>query len=210
MIFHEQKGGDLVKYNNSTIKNKILNGMRSNVELYRFFYDNVLAYVCGKTHWKGMCSTSLGTKIANVGDEAFALLLVENSWDCWVERYMRRYKRSEFGELERADKAAQGNLEQDPPAVTPAEGGTGSDDSDERRRAYRKRRITAPVYTVQDGGGRDEEGWCPEAIERYNELRVKVRADRIAQSAFDVNYLAWKKELEEGKRKSRRANAEEP
>ena len=51
---------------------------------------------------------------------------------------------------------------------------------------------------------------CLEAVERYNELRVKVRADRIAQSAFDVKYLAWKKELEEGKRKSRRANAEEP
>lgn len=41
------------------------------------------------------------------------------------------------------------------------------------------------------------------------EIQIQ-RTDRIAQSAFDVNYLAWKKELEEGKRKSRRANAEEP
>ena len=75
MIFHEEKGGDLVKYNDSTIKNKILDGMRSNVELYRFFYDNVLAYVCGKTHWKDMCTTSLGTKIAR-GSAHISLLLL--------------------------------------------------------------------------------------------------------------------------------------
>ena len=197
----------MVRYNDATVKDKILNDMRSNVDLYRFFYDHILAYVCGKTHWKDLCTTTLGSNIVNVGDEAFALLVVENSWDCWAERYMQRYKKEEFEEKERQERASKGLS----PLDTGDESleGADSDKSDERCKTYRKRKITAPLYTVQDGGGRDEEGWCPAAIQRYNALRAKVRENRAEHTTFDVGYLAWKKELAEGRKRNRRVNPDD-
>ena len=61
----------------------IIEAKRNNYDAYAFFCDNILAQVVGKTRWKTTSDTDMIHTFVKVSDEAFALLLLENSWDCW-------------------------------------------------------------------------------------------------------------------------------
>ena len=63
---------------------------------YTLFCDHVLAAVVGKSLWK---TKSVGLRIstiATVSDEAFALLLLLNSWDVWNESNTASNKQARY------------------------------------------------------------------------------------------------------------------
>lgn len=64
----------------------LIANLRQKPSAYKWFYDHILGCVVGKNLWRVNKDEILGTTTATVGDEALALLLLENSWDCWVER----------------------------------------------------------------------------------------------------------------------------
>ena len=59
--------------------------MRKNTnDAYYFFYDCILRCVVGKPEWKRLLRIGQPMcKLVSVSDEAFALLLLENSWKRW-------------------------------------------------------------------------------------------------------------------------------
>ena len=57
--------------------------LRSNAEAYEHFCDEFLPCIVGKTQWSKEIYDKEISKIASVTDEAWALLLLENSWDLW-------------------------------------------------------------------------------------------------------------------------------
>lgn len=69
--------------------NKITGRLREG-EHYNWFCDTVLSCVVGRNLWKGHLPVLRASNIATPSDEALALLLMENSWDCWVERARMR------------------------------------------------------------------------------------------------------------------------
>ena len=73
----------LEKY--SDIELKDFRNMRKNTNnAYNFFYDCIMGCVVGKTEWKRL--VRLGEPMStlfSVSDEAFGLLLLENSWKRW-------------------------------------------------------------------------------------------------------------------------------
>jgi hypothetical protein len=59
--------------------------MRDDAEgAYGLFCEHVLSHVVGRDVWKRLSPTHTVSQIATVSDEAFALLLLENSWEMWV------------------------------------------------------------------------------------------------------------------------------
>lgn len=65
----------------------ILKEKRKSVKAYKWFYDNVLSHVVGRHYWNKYQDEKGGTAMATVSDEALALLLIENSWSCWEEKF---------------------------------------------------------------------------------------------------------------------------
>ena len=70
----------------------ILKGRTNRHNAYTFYCDYFLQCVVGRRGWKkGVDSTEV-REIATVTDEAFGLLLLENSWDKWVDMAKRKKK----------------------------------------------------------------------------------------------------------------------
>ena len=57
--------------------------LRANVEAYGHFCDRILPCVIGKMAWSKDVYSKEISKIATPTDKAWALLLLENSWDLW-------------------------------------------------------------------------------------------------------------------------------
>jgi hypothetical protein len=74
---------DLLKNGEMPDLNLEIMDMRKNREAYTVFCDVVLSLVVGKHMWRSKCWNTPMSEIATVSDEAFALLLVENSWEAW-------------------------------------------------------------------------------------------------------------------------------
>ena len=70
----------------STDLKKMMLEKRKDTEKYTWFYDNVLSCVVGKNYWRGHARMAKATVMASVSDEALALVLLENMWDCMGER----------------------------------------------------------------------------------------------------------------------------
>jgi hypothetical protein len=51
---------------------------------YSMFCEQVLSHVVGREVWKKRCHTNAIEEFVTVSDEAFALFLLENSWDVWI------------------------------------------------------------------------------------------------------------------------------
>ena len=58
--------------------------MRRDMSTYKIFFDYFLPCVVGKSIWAAQCCSKAPSKITTTSDEAFAHLLLENSWDAWV------------------------------------------------------------------------------------------------------------------------------
>jgi hypothetical protein len=61
-----------------------LMAMRANTESYILFFETVVSCIIGKGTWKANAGTKKLSEFITASDEAFGLLLLENSWDVWV------------------------------------------------------------------------------------------------------------------------------
>jgi hypothetical protein len=60
--------------------------MRSDVNsAYTYFANTTLPKIVGPTKWRGQVTKRTISQIATPTDEAFGLLLLENSWENWIE-----------------------------------------------------------------------------------------------------------------------------
>jgi len=65
--------------------NELLDKGRQDPKAYTFFCHFFLPHVVGKQRWRNGIKTGAAiSKLATVSDEAFTLLILENSWDRWL------------------------------------------------------------------------------------------------------------------------------
>ena len=74
---------------------QILMGRTNKNKAYTFYCDYFLQCVVGRRRWKKGVSKDEVWKIATVTDEAFGMLLLENSWEKWVDMARRQSGTSE-------------------------------------------------------------------------------------------------------------------
>ena len=129
--------------------------------MYKVFFENFLPCVIKKSVFDGQVSVATNDKtLCTVSDEAFALLLLENSFDCWQDIYRLRKG-----------------------GVTPKRGQKRWEFESDVPTKYTKGVI---VYdkTVKNN---DPKGWSAEGIKRYNELYATVKMDCKANKTFTIN-----------------------
>ncbi len=135
--------------------------------MYKVFFDNFLPCVIKKSVFDRQVSVATNDKtLCTVSDEAFALLLLENSFDRWQDIY--RLRKGE---------------------VTPKRGQKRREFESDVPTKYTKGGI---VYdkTVKNN---DPKGWSAEGIKRYNELYATIKMDPKANKTFTINWLEKKK-----------------
>ena len=162
-------------------KFKIIDFMRGRekVEAYRTFFDVFLPCATKKTNWERQISRSDPNDEKNenmilctVSDEAFALLLLENSYDRWCDLYFnnkgallqRRGKKGRDVESDVAPKYTRGGIK----------------------------------YSTNDATGM-EKGWSREGKQRFNELYDSVKQDRKKIPSFEKHWLDARREAQTGK-----------
>jgi hypothetical protein len=147
--------------------NKTWQEGRRNAKMHDIFIDNLLPCVIKKLVFDCQVSVAADDRtLCTVSDEAFALLLLENSFDRWQDIYQLRK-----GEVAPKRGQKRREFESDVPTRY-AKGGI----------VYDK--------TVKKN---DPQGWSAEGIKRYNELYAMVKKDRKTNKTFTINWLAKRK-----------------
>jgi hypothetical protein len=166
---------------------------RSNVEAYTVFFDHFVPCALKKTEWErriavaGTQTESTDYFFFTVSDEAFALLLLENSYDRWFDLY----KNNEGSVMQQRGVKVR-RFESDVPPL------------------YTRGGIKYQNYQSKVG---ERKGWSDDGIRRFNELYLMVKQDRMANSNFEAGWLEARKatQAEEGagvvKRKRTRVSA---
>lgn len=193
--------------------------------------------IVGRNFWRIQSAIQKGTTLATVSDEALALLLLENSWDCWVEKVINQHDRvddapdtskctkhsnsaatdpqsqQEEDELFNIDasepkfdtshivqalstssttsknfqdiKSMLQSLENAGISLVQKKDGNVLQSSTKRYKGKHR-----PIYTLQEFGAKENKGWSPEGMSRFEELNELVREDRQTHgTAFDQAYL---------------------
>jgi hypothetical protein len=141
---------------------------------FETFFKYLLPAIAGKNKIKNRIATPVvaDNQICTVSDEAFAMLVLENNYDRWVD--VQKNKR---------------------------EGSTGVDPSlalksDKRKRKWESN--VSPKYTeggivYSQKGKATQKGWKDEGIQRFNVLCQQVNADRNAYPDVVPKMIqAWK------------------
>jgi hypothetical protein len=147
--------------------NNIWRQGRRNAKMYKVFFDNFLPCVIKKSVFEHQVVVATNDRtLCTVSDEAFALLLLENSFDRWQDIY-----RLQKGEVAPKRGQKRREFESDVPA------------------RYIKGGIVYDKTVKND----DPEGWSAEGIKRYNELYATVKEDHKSNKAFTINWLKERK-----------------
>jgi len=162
--------------------------LRSRPNSYMVFCKHFLKCVTRKTKFDSNIKTAKTyNDVCTVSDEAFALLLVENSWDRWYDLYAK-----------------------DPTSLLPKRGGRHLDDHLLSSVQTKYTQGGLKYFARGDGNStvsttsRSGKGWSLEGIQRYNELFDLVEADRVAVPEFLDLFLA---EMKESKLKAKKSPA---
>jgi hypothetical protein len=155
-------------------------------EAYTVFFEHFVPCALKKTEWErriAMARThteSTDNFLSTVSDEAFALLLLKNSYDRWFDLYT-----SNEGGVMRQRGVKQRRFESDVPTL------------------YTRGGIKYDKYQTKEG---EKKGWSDDGIMRFNELFQMVKRDRIANSNFEAGWLKAREatQAEEGARVSKR------
>lgn len=146
----------------------IVKSLRKNQALYAWFVENAVSFVVGRRGYRKQVNALVRiSKVMNSGDEALALLLLENSWEHWREMYNMEFDENGCTRGVNAD-SPNGRL-------------------DARSKAFRDAKSESPIYTRCGGGSTKKHGgWSVEGLERYNELFGLVKKSRVTDGkAFD-------------------------
>ena len=157
-------------------------GGRTHPEAYTVFFERFVPCAIKKTEWeRRIARAGTGTELtddslASISDEAFALVLLENSFDRWFDIYT-----SNEGVVMQQRGVKQRRFESDVPTL------------------YTRGGIKYDKYKSKDG---EKKGWSDEGITRFNQLFEMVKHDRTANSNFEADWLKARRETqaEEGVR----------
>jgi hypothetical protein len=154
-----------------------------------FMFDCLLPAVYGKKNWKRQFfrdgTFKRPSEIASNGTEAFVYLLLENSYETWMER-------AKLMDAERLRPPSPGCKKPSEKDMRKSAKAAGTID----RKWTSEKQVR--LATKHDG-------WGNKAIKRYNELCAQVLKDRASNSEWEDEYLVRKqKEWDENSPKSRR------
>jgi len=85
-----------------------LKQMRNDYESYTQFCNIALSAVTGKNDWKKNSGTQKISEFVTVSDEAFALLLLENSWEVWLDMSKKAKLGEAIGKVKRHNSEGGG------------------------------------------------------------------------------------------------------
>ena len=130
--------------------------LRNNPDAYFVFFNPFLPCITGKTAWNERMKTAKkDSDMAEDTDEAFALLLIENSYYRWEDLFDKEYHSQEDGKEEE-------KIESDVDTLYTSS-----------NQKYKDR-------AIKNG----ERGWSKQGIVRFNELVDSVRKDRKKNNHF--------------------------
>jgi hypothetical protein len=141
---------------------------RTNQEAYALFFDRFIKCMGKKTTWSARLADAKSEKgICTKSDEAFALLLLENNFDRWIDIFDRN-----DGNVAVRRGQKKRKFESDVPTK------------------YTK---GGHVY-LDTNKTKEEKGWSSTGIERFNSLFDKVQVDRNSNPSFIKTWLKAKKD----------------
>jgi hypothetical protein len=147
--------------------NNIWRQGRRNAKMYKVFFDNFLPCVIKKSVFEHQVAVATNNRtLCTVSDEAFALLLLENSFDRW--QYIYQLRKGE---------------------VTPKRGQKRREFESDVPTRYTKGGI---VYDKMIKNN-NSKGWSAGGINRYIGLYATVKEDRKSNKAFTKNWLEERK-----------------
>jgi len=167
--------------------------LRKKPHSYLVFYRFFIKCVTKKTRYdKNVETARTYNDICTVSDEAFALLLLENSWDKWSDLY-----------------------ERDPMSLVPRRGGRGlvsvaSPIMTKYTKGGYKLVDTENGATAVPTSFGSSKGWSTEGMRRYNQLFDLIEADRTAHPEFLDVVLDDLKSTKMAKKKKKTEAKKEP
>jgi hypothetical protein len=147
--------------------NQVWQQGRRNTKIYEIFFDNFLPCVIKKSVFdRQVCVATNDRTLCTASGKAFALLLLENSFDCWIDICLLRK-----GEVTPKQGQKRHEFEPDVPAK------------------YTKGGIVHDKMIKKN----DPKGWSMEGIKEYNKLYGAVKKDCKSHKTFTMNWLAKRK-----------------
>ena len=145
---------------------------RKNEEAYTVFFERFVPSATMKTSWDRRITTATANgknqqeSLCTINDEAFALLLLENSYDRWLNIFS-----TNEGAVMQRRGVKQRAFQSDTPTLY-TRGGIKYDKTD----------VTQSV-----------KGWSDNGIKRFNALFEQVKQDRATNPEFERSWLVERK-----------------
>ena len=146
---------------------------RKNAKVYGEFFHYFLPCIGRKTYWKHIIMEAKTDRdVSTVSNEAFALLLLENQWDCWVNLYL------ESNGVVTSKKGQKRSYSNGTVVPKYTRGGV----------TYTNPSSNEKVQTEEI-----QRGWSKNGIKRFNELFHIVKKDRKENPLFIEQWLREEK-----------------
>jgi len=134
--------------------------LQQNTKTMIVFCDHFLSCIVGKVEWKHQVTHKQIKEFANIMDEAFALLVLENIWDDWINVVTTDY-------------------------FLPKQ-----KDKEENTQSNKHTKTGGGCWTSNSQGAIWFGGLNTDGVQRFNELCAVVVTDCKNNGKFDTDYLS--------------------
>ena len=170
----------------------IVNNRRQTFESYCVFASHFIAPVVGKQRYDNLCWQTTFSSYVSKSDEAFALLIFENNYDCWTSMA----ESNDWGtSVVKPAFTNGGNSIQTPKTAS-------------NTRKHNSNALVSAVPSFTSSSSRFQD-WSAHGIKKFSKLFVLVEKEQMSSfgSQFEDNYLQHcNKVREQGKKKQNRTN----
>jgi hypothetical protein len=137
---------------------------RQNPKAYYLLFDHLLETVVSKRAWQSRLEKQLLSmnELCTTSDEAFALLVIENCWDNWLDTFVLHG--GDFIQQKRKRK--------------------GEESTEDEIRSSKMFK-----YTTVSDNNKNYNKWTPRGVQRFNELYRHVKSKRERYRAVDRMWL---------------------
>jgi hypothetical protein len=175
---------------------------RKNEDAYMIFFDHFLPCVVRKTVFEERLKESIGEEeLCTVSDEAFALVLLENSYDRWVDIFKKgnHKAKSEYRSFVEGDVQKKTWVSDVPTKYT-----RGGLVLTEKAKLDLEKHDKAEVEKHPDKKEIVLKGWTQFGVDRYNVLFKHVEKDREDNQEFVAGFVAQVHQKRDGSKASRK------
>lgn len=149
----------------------ILQLQKNKAKAYTTFCDHILPSVVGKSVWKDMSIHQNLSQWATVTDEAFALLLLENSQSIWKETCNHVHEATTWEDKETTEDNRATSVPHEGTRET-------SEETTATQPKCKAKKHGKTKYTQNGAGIKKYQGWNQEGLARFNQLAVLVANNR--------------------------------